>query len=408
MKFLHKKSFIFLLIVVLAFVLGFYFIESKTDFLANLVEQFDGPATKLSNPPPVIKAVYATGWSAGSKRYLNYLDELFQTTQVNAVVIDIKDVSGFIYYKAKLEEVKKYGSYKLAIPNIDDLIRYLHNKGIYVIARQVVFKDYNLAQKRPDLAVYDKSKTQDGSNSVLWQDKNGMHWVDPASKEVQDYNILIAKDALSHGFDEVNFDYIRFPSDGRLKDIGFPFFDSTKTPRRLVIKDFFQKIRKSLPNDRISIDLFGLTTVDSGDLGVGQVFEDSFDYFDYISPMLYPSHYASGFLGYKNPAEYPYEVVKYSMDKAILRYSSYFQSKEKNPSAPGHSTELSQSPRGKLSQIRPWLQDFDLGTYYNEEMVKQEIKAVESSMGNDFNGFMLWNPLNLYSKEAVLKENIDL
>ncbi len=393
MELLSKKNFVVLSLVISFFVLGLYFVNDEMDFLSSFVGyDFKNLPQKLPNPPSVIKAVYATGWSAGSKNYISYLDDIFKTTQINAVVIDIKDVSGNVLYKTRDQKVKEYGNYVRAIPNIKELIRYLHNKGIYVIARQVVFKDYNLAQKRPDLAVYNKAGTEDKSKPVLWQDKNGMYWVDPASKEVQDYNISIAKDALAYGFDEINFDYIRFPSDGKLKDMGFPFFDEA-TPKNLVIKDFYQRLRESIPSAKISVDIFGLTTIKSDDLGIGQIIEDSFDYFDYVCPMLYPSHYATGFIGYKNPSEYPYQVVKYSMDGALLKQVSYVKIQ---------TAGIKESNR-KLAKIRPWLQDFTLGTVYNTDMVKQQIKAVEDSMGQNFNGFMLWNPLNLYTKEAIFK-----
>ncbi len=410
MEFLKKKKFIVLLVVISALILGFFFTfvnNYQVDFLSALVEKMgnlEGPPKQLPNPPTIIKAIYVTGWSAGTKSYARYMRDIFKTTQINAVVIDIKDVSGFVSYKTGAEKAREYKNYVRAIPDINKLVRDLHNQGIYVIGRVSVFKDSALANDRPDLAVYDKSKipmvstmrgssytaesgigTEDKSKLVLWQDNNRMYWVDPASKEVQDYNIAIAKDALAHGFDEINFDYIRFPSDGKLKDMGFPFWDK-KISRRLVIKDFFQRIRESLPDAKISVDLFGLTTVSNNDLGIGQVFEDSFDYFDYVSPMVYPSHYANGFMGYKNPAEYPYEVVKYSIDSAVAKRLAFGKN----------------APEKNLAKIRPWLQSFNMGAIYDAGMVKQQIKAVEDSMGEDFNGFMLWNPLNIYTKEAIL------
>lgn len=407
MDFSSKKNFFVVSLIALSLIFAFFFVNSRIDFLSSLAQYgFGDEQKKLENPPSVIKAVYMTGWSAGSNNYINYLNDIFKTTQVNAVVIDIKDVSGKVLYKTGNQEVREYGNYVKAIPDVKKLIRDLHDRGIYVIARQVVFKDYGLAKARPDLAVYDKSKipiessildkvgTQDKSNPVLWQDKNGMLWVDPASKEVQDYNILIAKEAFAYGFDEINFDYIRFPSDGKLKDIGFPFFDQN-TPKNLAIKDFFKKLRESFPSDKISIDLFGLTTVNSDDLGIGQVIEDSFDYFDYVSPMLYPSHYAAGFIGYGNPAEHPYEVVRYSMDKAILRQTLYI----------GIQTAGIKESEKKLAKIRPWLQDFTLGTIYTAGMVSSQIRAVEDSMGQNFGGFMLWNPLNIYNKEPIILKN---
>ena len=315
--------------------------------------------SKLSNPPEIIKAIYITALSAGSQQYIKYLDNLLEITEINAVVIDIKDYSGQI---------------TISVPG--GLIQKLHDKGIYVIARMVIFEDPTLAKIRPDLAIYDKLKTTDPKNPLLWVDNNNLSWIDPASKEAWDYNISIAKDAVNYGFDELNFDYIRFPADGKIEDMGFPFWDK-KVSMRLVIKEFFQKLRESLPDVKLSVDLFGYSTVSTDDMGIGQVLEDSFDYFDYISPMVYPSHYKDGFRGYSNPAEYPYEVIKYSMQEAIKKQA--------------------------LSKVkfRPWLQDFNMGADYTVEMVKAEIKAVTDVLGKDFYGFMLWNASNVYTTGAI-------
>lgn len=367
------------------------------NFLADLVESInkESPPTPLENPPPVIKAVYATGWSAGSKGYQNYLRELFATTQINAVVIDIKDVSGYLSYKSGTKKVREYRAHEKKIANIDKLINDLHSQGIYVIAKIAVFKDLALAKSRPGLAIYDKTLTQDVTKPVLWRDNNGMFWVDPSSSGVADYNIEIAKEVASHGFDEINFDYIRFPSDGKLKNMGFPFWDQ-KTKRNIIIKDFFKKAHEALPNTKLSVDIFGLTTVSSDDMGIGQIFEDALDYFDYVSPMLYPSHYSRGFLGYENPAQHPYEVVTYSLDMAIAKRAKYLASNEALAS-------LNESPNKRSAKIRPWLQDFTLrGTYYDAKMVKEEIRALSDSMGEDFNGFLLWNQLNFYTKDAII------
>jgi len=207
-------------------------------------------------------------------------------------------------------------------------------------------------------------------------------WIDPAAKESWDYNIAIARDAVSHGFDEINFDYIRFPSDGDLKNMSFPFWNE-EVSKHLIIREFFKYLREELSDVKISIDLFGLSTVSLNDLGVGQVIEDAFEYSDYVCPMIYPSHYADGFIGFQNPAEYPYEVVKYSIEGALKKLMIYKQSKETNV------------------QLRPWLQDFDLGAIYDAEMVKAQIKAVYDALGNDFNGFMIWSSSNFYTKEAL-------
>lgn len=426
MNFLHKRLFVVLVVLVLStgFGLSFIFmsnyedirssledfiIYNKADFLSDLAQKTSSSKdlpSPLANPPLVIKSVYVTGWSAGVNRYLNYLSELFKTTQINAVVIDVKDVSGFVTYKSSAEKVKEYKTYQREIPDINKLITFFHDQGIYVIGRVAVFKDSALPRARPDLAVYDASLTQDASNPVLWQDKSKLNWLDPASQEVQDYNISIAKEALSHGFDEINFDYIRFPSDGKTSTMGFPFWDK-KTPRHVIIKDFFKKIRDALPHAKISVDLFGQTTISKDDMGIGQVIEDSFEYFDYVSPMVYPSHYVNGFMGFHNPAEHPYEIIKYSIETAMSRKQLYLNSK--TPSAETATDDLSNKiPEKKLAKIRPWLQDFNLGAMYDAPMVKQEIQAVEDSMGSDFNGFLLWNPSNFYTKDAITLTSFEL
>jgi len=195
-------------------------------------------------------------------------------------------------------------------------------------------------------------------------------------------NIAIAKDAWNRGFDELNFDYVRFPSDGNLKDMSFPIWDGT-TSKSLVIKEFFKHLRENLPEANLSVDLFGLSTVDYG-LGVGQIIENAYQYFDFVCPMVYPSHYAEGFLGYQNPAEYPHQVVKRSMEGALQKLNLFNQL---------HPTK---------AKLRPWLQDFDLGATYDKKQVRLEINAVSEALGENFSGFMLWNSENIYTKEAPL------
>ncbi|MGA2417766.1 MAG: putative glycoside hydrolase, partial [Candidatus Staskawiczbacteria bacterium] len=280
------------------------------------------PPQKLSNPPEIIKSVYVTGYSAGIKSYLNYLSLLFKNTEINAVVVDIKGSDGRVSYASAAGDVKKYNLTDYAIPDIDALVKFFHDQNIYVIGRIAVFEDPVYAKARPSLAIYDKTKTTDLSAPVLWRDNNGISWLDPASKDVWDYDISLAKDAFYNGFDEVNFDYVRFPSDGKMENAGYPVWDQ-KVPMSETIKNFFQYIRNNLPDEKISVDLFGLTTVNSDDMGIGQVIENAFETFDYVSPMVYPSHYANGFIGFSNPAEHPYDVIKYSMTQAEAKEQNF-------------------------------------------------------------------------------------
>jgi len=378
----------FLLLIVL--ILGIVLIFTQTS-LFELVKNESIPLNDEVVPEDeedsntniqTIKAIYLTSWSASKNSFIDYLIDIARTTEINAVVIDIKDFSGYVGYDTDVRDVEKYGAEQKRISDIDSLVERLHAEDIYVIARITVFQDPILARARPDLAIHSEAE-----KDSLWLDNSGLAWIDPAAKESWDYNIAIARDVVSHGFDEVNFDYVRFPSDGDLKDMSFPFWDE-KVPKRLIIRQFFKHLREELSDVKISIDLFGLSTVSSDDLGVGQVIEHAFEYSDYVCPMIYPSHYSDGFIGFQNPAEYPYEVVKYSLEGALKKLMVYKQSKETNV------------------QLRPWLQDFDLGADYDAEMVRAQIKAVYDALGHDFNGFMIWSSSNYYTREAFEpKEN---
>lgn len=341
-------------------------------------------------PPEIIKAIYVTSWSASKEDYVEYIIDIAKNTEINGVVIDIKDWSGYVAYDTKVSEVEKYKAESIRIKDISSLVQKLHEEEIYLIARLTIFQDPILARARPDLAIHSNFKLSASafssssshlSSSSLWLDNKGLAWIDPAAKECWDYNIAIAKEVVELGFDEINFDYIRFPSDGNLRDMNFPLWDG-KIKKHLVIKEFFEYLRQKMPEVKLSADLFGLSTISSDDLGVGQVIEDAFEYFDYVCPMVYPSHYAEGFLGYQNPADYPYEVVNSSMENAFKRLSAYQDLQERNVG------------------LRPWLQDFNLGATYNADTVKSEIKATYDAAEDNFKGFMVWNPSNIYTKEA--------
>jgi hypothetical protein len=334
--------------------------------------------------PDKVKAIYATSWSASSRSKMDYLYSVIERTEANAIVVDIKDYSGLIAYSTDDPVISKLGTEEVRIRDVGKLVADMHARGIYTIARVVVFQDPAFAAIRPDLAV--KSK----KTGSVWLDNKDLAWMDPSSKEVWDYNIRVAENAFSKGFDEVNFDYIRFPSDGNLSDMEFPFNGSGRT-RREIMKDFFTYLRGSLEGRVISIDMFGLVTTASDDMGIGQYLEDAFGNFDFICPMVYPSHFASGFIGYTEPAAYPYEVIKYSIDQAEKRLSSFV------------SIDTAEIPeKTKISsKMRPWIQDFSLGYTYGKDEVSLQIKAITESSDN---GWMIWSPSNNYT-EAGFTEN---
>lgn len=382
----------------------------------------------LPSPPLAIKGIYVTGWSAGYAPKINSLINLAERTELNAMVIDIKDYSGYVSYRTTVQATKEIGAegeIRIAQPNA--LIKKLHDANIYVVGRITVFQDPILAKAHPEWALQNKL------TGKTWVDNKGLAWMDPAAEGVWKYNLGIAEDALARGFDEINFDYVRFASDGDLSNISYPFWDG-KTPKHTVIENFFRFLRENAPGAKISVDLFGLSTINADDLGIGQVIEDAYKYFDYVSPMVYPSHYASGFLGYANPAKYPYEVIKYSMERALVRVAKGYEQTAADSTSTVHAQFA--------SKLRPWLQDFDLGATYDASMVKKEMLAVEdvlvrgsisltvpantSSMASTgspqaasstvagyilpnaeqyYGGWLLWDPANIYTEGALEARN---
>ncbi|MAF80159.1 hypothetical protein CL629_03720 [bacterium] len=393
-----------IIIVIIAIPFGFGFLvgnsfdveieDSEQEEKATLVEKIlapiirkETPAQKpLPNPPKVINGIYLTAWSAANSGTISNVIRLAQDSEINAVIMDIKDFTGVLSYETDIPELKKYNAQENRIKDVNGVIKKLHDAGIYVIARMTVFQDPVLSTARPDLAIHDITKISSStpiSVETLWLDNHDVGWIDPASREAWEYTANIAKDAASRGFDEINFDYIRFPSDAGIENTYFFSWDEN-TRRETAIKNFFEYIRQELAGTKISADIFGQTTVTYGnDMGIGQVIEDAYEYFDAVAPMIYPSHYVKSFLGFENSAEHPYEVVHYSMEHAKRRLKA-----------------MSTTTQAR-SAIRPWLQDFDLEVPYTEEMVRDQIRATKDAMGDDYAGYLLWDPSNTYTWEAL-------
>lgn len=381
---------------------------------------------RLENPPEVIKAIYATSWSASSTAKMNYLIDLIRQTELNAIVIDLKDFSGLVTYDIKVPAVVKAGARQVRIRNINSLIKKLHDNGIYVIGRVTIFQDPILAKARPDLAV------QNIETGKIWTDNKGLGWIDPGAKEAWDYNLSIAQDATARGFDEINFDYIRYPSDGKLQLMSFPHSDLTKEKKSDVIRRFFQYVKKNMSNTKTSADIFGLATVDSTDLGIGQIIEHAFENFDYVAPMIYPSHFAAGSFGYRNPAENAYEVIRKSMEEAYNRLINF---NKKITAVDAQGKPVIPVEERFFSKLRPWLQSFDLGAVYDARKIKAQIQATTDALcrisfktttdpatqkrtttrscaplskeeaDKLYNGWMLWDPRNNYIKSSLLPQS---
>jgi len=333
------------------------------------------PKPKHIETPESVKAIYMSSWVAGTPSVREGLIKLAEETEINAIMIDVKDYTGRISFAVNDPALARYGSADpTRIKDIDALIAELHEKNIYIIARIAVFQDDFLARKRPDLAV------KRASTGNIWLDHKKIAWLDTSAPEVWDYSFLVAQEAVKRGFDEINLDYIRFPSDGAVSDTSYPYYRPSEESKAEAVRRYYAYIgeRKEELGVPVSGDLFGMVLTETSDMNIGQILENGLEYFDYVAPMIYPSHYPDGFNGWKKPATVPYELAKYVLDAGVVR-----------------SVAASTTPE----KIRPWLQDFDLGADYTAEMVRAQIKATYDA---GLDSWMLWAPSNKYTRAALL------
>ena len=319
------------------------------------------------------KALYLSFYGVGSQILREGVLKMIRETALNAVVIDVKGDRGMIAYRSGVLLATVVGAQKIiTIKDLPGLLSALHEEGIYSIARIVAFKDDPLGRARPDLAL----KTDDGT---VFQDREGLRWVDPNSSEVRDYNISIAEEVAKAGFDEIQFDYLRFPDSSHIR-YGLP---NTKAMRTQAIDAFLDAARTRLApyNVFLSAAVFGYICWNLDDTQIGQTLEDMLPRVDYLSPMLYPSGFQFGIPGYRNPVGNPYEIVKRSLDRA----------RERSQVSP--------------LRLRPWLQAFPDYAFdrrsFDSPEIREQIRAAED-FGSD--GWMLWNPRNVYSDPGLEPE----
>ena len=359
--------------------------ERVTERLETLRAQLAPPpdfTSKWKPPPEFVKGIYVSAAAAGTTKMFARLVDLVDRTEINSMVIDVKDGNGALAFIPTDPTLADHVAKHPSIPDLKAFTAPLREKGIYLIARLFVFQDPAYVALHPEVAV--KSKATGG----IWRDRKGIPWVDPGHKEAWDYAVKIAREAYAGGFDEVQFDYIRFPSDGAMSDIRYPVFDATKTTKAQNMEAFFKYISDELHGSgvKLSVDLFGLVMWQHVyDLNIGQRLDIAAKHFDFISPMVYPSHYPRGFEGFPNPADFPYEIVHDN----LLR------------GQPLMARLHSENPGVKIATIRPWLQDFDLGADYDAAKVKAQMKA---AVDGGASGWILWNARNVYTEEALQAE----
>ena len=357
---LHRILFLFLISLISIHADGIF----HPSQLKNIEERYQKPDAFGSFGFPVrskVRALYLNRHAAkpATPQFRQAL-QIIEATPMNALIIDMKNVKGDLTYHSNLPEAKRSGASRYAtIRNIRAYVRNLKSRGIYLIARIAVFKDKRQARTYPSRAVH----TPGGR---VWRDRHGESWVDPFDPKARNYTLNIAEEVARLGFDEINFDYIRFPAHKWLR------YDraDTQTNRIDAIDSFLQEAENRLHplGVKVSIDLFGYVLWNRSDLGIGQVLERMAPHVDYLCPMLYPSGFSRGSVETSNPAAHPYRIVRISLEKGIARGV-----------AP--------------SKFRPWLQSFRDYTYsrhqYREHEIAAQIRAAEQS---GVSGWLLWNP----------------
>jgi len=334
------------------------------------------PVADMLLAPLKVNGLYLSFYGIGSKELRHKALDLIDRTKLNALVIDIKGDRGMIPYPSKIALSQEIGG--RAVTTVRDMpaqLRELREKGVYLIARIVTFKDDLLAKAKPELAV----KKGDGH---LFKDREGLSWVQPSSQEVWRYNVDIAVEAAAMGFDEIQFDYVRFPD-----TVGLKFDIENKEANRVAaITGFLGTAHERLKpyNVFLSADIFGYVVWNENDTFIGQTLDGVASKVDYLCPMLYPSGFMFGIPNYRNPVANSYEIVNHTLVEAVRRSGI--------------------SPL----RYRPWLQAFKDYAFdrrkFEAAEVSSQIKAAEDAGSS---GWLLWNPRNAYTDAGIPVDKTD-
>lgn len=372
--------------------------------------------------PEAVKAIYMSACVVGTPDFRADLVQLINDTEVNSVVIDIKDYSGTISFPPEHEAWQPaWQAASCGARDMREFIAYLHELGIFVIGRITVFQDPFFTKQHPELAVKKADRT------TVWKDYKGLSFIDVGARPYWDHVVDLSIEAYNIGFDELNFDYVRYPSDGPMADIAFTHAEASEygNDKQANLEAFFQYLAAQLDDPEkfaaykhentgrevatpyTSADLFGMTTTNYDDLSIGQIQERAAPYFDVIAPMVYPSHYPDGSFGYGDPNEYPYEIVNYAMRsgvdrmratttvlKGFLHEPLYTTDADGAAIATGQYSKPSYGPE----RLRTWIQDFDYGGDYDAADVRAQIQA---SYDAGVMSWMIWAPSNRYTRGAL-------
>ena len=324
--------------------------------------------------PQTVKGVYLSYHGVGDRTIRGRVFDLLDRTELNAVVIDVKGDEGYVPYDSQVPLAREAGATARArVRDFDEMLARLRAKGIYLIARIVVFKDNVLARHHPAWAVTDTG------TGTLWLDAERLAWLDPFEEAAWPYAIAIASEAARKGFDEVQLDYLRFPTEGRLAAARYGRAN-TAASREQAVAAFLERARAALQptGTRLAVDVFGYTAFNLDDTGIGQRLETLAQRVDVLCPMAYPSSYHLGIPGYRNPVAHPYEIVFETVRRARERTA------------------------GTRVQVRPWIQNFRDYAFDRRPFEAAEVRAqTKAARDAGATGWMLWNAQNRYTGEAL-------
>ena len=356
----------------------------------------------LPTPTP-LKGIYMSQCVVGTPSFREKLVQLVDETALNAIMIDIKDFSGTISFPIEEGVWADASLVSCGAKDMKEFIAMLHSKGIYVIGRITVFQDPYYTKKYPEQAVQSKSNP-----GTPWKDHKGLAFIDVSSREYWEHIKELSYLSYEIGFDELNYDYIRYPSDGNMSDAAY------KNPNKAeAVEQFWKYLDENVRSKGIvtSADLFGMTTSNYDDLGIGQQLERALPHFDYIYPMVYPSHYPDGFLGLADPNSDTYKVIHYAMTEAVRRTKATetrvqtldgkpIMRTETIPATETTAATTRQVPSGMytkeaydIEKIRPWLQDFDYGKEYTAADI---IAQTQATYDAGLSSWIFWDPGNKY------------
>lgn len=329
---------------------------------------------QLSTLPKEVRGVYVSSFAATTPSKMQHIQSLLDRTELNAVVLDINSGSRLLALPPRGSATYASADSKGAI-RLREAIHDLKQRNVYLIARIVTFKDSALIAAKPEWAIRSK-------NGSVWRDRKGQAWIDPYKEQAWSYYEAMVAEAAKAGFDEVQFDYVRFPENGAKVDREVKYANADKQAKSEIISRFVKRVTNSAHKQglRVSADVFGMVGSTQDDMGIGQRWKELAPATDVLSPMIYPSHYAAGIWGIRHPDLAPTAIIAKALQDAA-----------------GQNKALKASGT-HAADVRPWLQSFTASWIhphqaYGPKQVREQIQAARSA---GFNSYLLWNSSSRY------------